>query len=211
MGEQIKGDERLGRINYSGYCEALPKKVTWDGQPLPVWRHDDPEVKQLGEVIRAAWQGGAEAVARDATAPVYLERARVLALATKALQAMGVRCGLGRHEANDPTWDPAYSTIVFVDLPAGQVSWHVHDSEVKLFAHLPPYEAPWDGHTTPAKYARVEAFCSGPIPLTFASPDVVSKVRSGLSAVACGEMGDARRCVEGLGEMLGVEPWGDDE
>lgn len=54
-----------------------------------------------------------------------------------------------------PGWDPAWHGCVFIDTPAGQLSWHYHESEAHLFAGLPPYEKPWDGHSTPEKYARL--------------------------------------------------------
>lgn len=57
-------------------------------------------------------------------------------------------------------WDPAWHGCVFIDLPTGQVSWHFHDREASLFDGLPPYEKPWDGHTTPEKYERVAALQS---------------------------------------------------
>ena len=46
---------------------------------------------------------------------------------------------------------------MFIDLPTGQASWHYHDREAHLFAGLPPYTKPWDGHTTPEKYERLAA------------------------------------------------------
>lgn len=52
-------------------------------------------------------------------------------------------------------WDPQWNGCVFIDTPAGQMSWHYHEREAHLFAGLPPYEKPWDGHTTPEKYERL--------------------------------------------------------
>ena len=54
-----------------------------------------------------------------------------------------------------PGWDEAWHGCVYIDLPVGQASWHFHDSEAHLFAHLPPYENKWDGHTTEEKYERL--------------------------------------------------------
>lgn len=106
--------------------------------------------------------GGLARVAKETADPVYLERARVLAVATKMALALGMRCGLARHPEEDASWEPAWRTIVFLDLPTGQASWHLHDSQVHLFAHLPTYDGgPWDGHSTVEKYARCEAFCLG--------------------------------------------------
>lgn len=52
-------------------------------------------------------------------------------------------------------WDPCWHGCVFIDTPEGQLSWHYHDREADLFAHLPAYDKPWDGHTTPEKYERL--------------------------------------------------------
>jgi hypothetical protein len=85
----------------------------------------------------------------------YTERNRCVAAIARLAIANGWRAGLGSHQGDDLTWDPEWRTIVFIDLPAGQVSWHLHDGEVALFEGLPPYAGTWDGHTTEEKYARV--------------------------------------------------------
>ena len=85
----------------------------------------------------------------------YTERNRCVAAIARLALANGWRAGLGSHQGDDLTWDPEWRTIVFIDLPAGQVSWHLHDSEVALFEGLPPYPGFWDGHTTEEKYARL--------------------------------------------------------
>lgn len=81
----------------------------------------------------------------------YQERNQVVA-ALARLFPSGVR-----KTAIDGWWDPAWQNCVFIDLPTGQVSWHFHDREAHFFVGLPPYEKPWDGHTTPEKYERLAA------------------------------------------------------
>ncbi len=54
-------------------------------------------------------------------------------------------------------WDESWHGCVYIDFPWGQASWHFHDSEAHLFAHLPPYQGQWDGHTTEQKYASIRA------------------------------------------------------
>ncbi len=54
----MSDDQRLGRLNYEGYCDLNPTKTTWDGKPLPTW-------EQLTDQIRAQWQAGAERVLRE--------------------------------------------------------------------------------------------------------------------------------------------------
>lgn len=84
----------------------------------------------------------------------YSERNQCVALAARLALAVGWRTGLGKH-IGEP-WEDDWRNIVFIDLPAGQVSWHIHDSELYLFAFLPPYKGEWDGHTTEEKYHRVK-------------------------------------------------------
>jgi hypothetical protein len=52
-------------------------------------------------------------------------------------------------------WEPEWHNCVYIDTPAGQMSWHYHDSEAMAFADLPDYTKEWDGHTTAEKYERM--------------------------------------------------------
>jgi hypothetical protein len=52
-------------------------------------------------------------------------------------------------------WDEEWHGCVYIDLPTGQASWHYHNNEAHLFAHLPPYEKEWDGHSNEDKYERL--------------------------------------------------------
>ena len=88
---------------------------------------------------------------------VYAERDKCVALIARMAQALGCNVGLGEHPSSDESWMDEWKTIVFVDLPTGQVSFHVHDSERAWFDGLPKYTQPWDGHTTTEKYQRVLA------------------------------------------------------
>lgn len=88
---------------------------------------------------------------RDAA---YRERNQVVAGLARLVVATGGRAWLGQHE-EDPKWDPEWKTIVFIDGPTGQLSWHLHDSDVSLFDGLPHGLNTWDRHDTPTKYERV--------------------------------------------------------
>lgn len=63
----------------------------------------------------------------------------------------------GTKDTNIPGWDPHWHHTVYIDLPTGQVSWHCHDRDRGMWAHLKPYQGEWDGHDTPTKYARLSA------------------------------------------------------
>lgn len=88
---------------------------------------------------------------RDAA---YTERNRLVAALAHMIRAGHGQAWLAQHE-DDPNWDPEWRTIVFIEGPTGQLSWHLHDSDVPLFDGLPHGENRWDGHTTPEKYERV--------------------------------------------------------
>ncbi len=78
----------------------------------------------------------------------YAERNKLVAALARLYPS-----GIARTDI--PKWDPEWHGCVYIDSPAGQLSWHFHDSEAYLFASLPPYEKPWDGHTTDEKYERL--------------------------------------------------------
>lgn len=85
----------------------------------------------------------------------YHERDQCVALIARMARALGCPVGTTRHPDSDTSWEDDWRTIVFIELPSGQVSWHFHDSEKDLVADLPAYEPSWDGHTTQEKYRRV--------------------------------------------------------
>lgn len=89
--------------------------------------------------------------AKDAA---YTERDRLVCALSKAFPSF-----LGRHSPDDVAWDDDWRWIVFVELPTGQASWHIHDSEREWFNHLAVRtgSALWDGHTTEEKYRRLDA------------------------------------------------------
>lgn len=85
---------------------------------------------------------------REAKDAAYRERNQVVAALARLFPS-------GVTKTDIPDWDPEWHGCVFIDLPTGQASWHFHDDDAELFVGLPPYEKPWDGHTTPEKYCRV--------------------------------------------------------
>lgn len=89
----------------------------------------------------------------------YMERNRCVVLIARMALALGWCAGVGEHEDKPgQQWDDDWRTIIFVDLPAGQVSWHFHDSHREMLAGLPKYLGRWDGHDVAEKYRRVADF-----------------------------------------------------
>lgn len=78
----------------------------------------------------------------------YEERNRVVA-------ALAAHYPSGITRTDIPGWDAEWHGCVYIDTPVGQLSWHYHDSQAHLFAHLPAYAGSWDGHDTPEKYRRL--------------------------------------------------------
>jgi hypothetical protein len=91
-----------------------------------------------------------EAREREATTAAYRERNQLVALLSTLFPS-------GKATTAIDGWDEAWHGCVYIDFPWGQASWHYHTDDAWMFAHLPPYTKPWDGHTTKAKYAAIAA------------------------------------------------------
>jgi hypothetical protein len=82
----------------------------------------------------------------------YTERNRVVAVLARV-------CPSGIRKTDIEGWDDEWNQCVYIDMPCGQGSWHYTNEHAHLFANLPPYTKPYDGHTTEVKYARMEQMC----------------------------------------------------
>ncbi len=106
-----------------------------------------------------AWQAAKSESAAEIAAlkaqkdGAYLERNRCVALIAQMAIALGLKAGKARTAIEG--WSDDWHGCIYIDLPAGQVSWHYHDSQAFLFDALPAYEGKWDGHDTEEKYRRV--------------------------------------------------------
>ena len=128
-------------------------------------RHYEMFVDDEGNLASMPDENGLYANADEAEARIaelekqkdraYQERNRLVA----ALTYIFPNCSLGLHPAESTEWDADWRNIVYIETPHGQLSWHIHDSELPLFSHLPRSNVQWDGHTTEEKYNRL-ARCS---------------------------------------------------
>lgn len=76
---------------------------------------------------------------------VYRDRAHLIALLTTHYPAI-----VGRDPAA-PDWP-----VVYIETPAGQLSWHIAPDDMDLFSHLRGTDRnPWDGHSTDEKHRRI--------------------------------------------------------
>lgn len=104
------------------------------------------DVKQLKEASDLQNVQLAKAILAKDNA--YSERDHLVAALSKCFPSW-----LGRHEGE---WEDDWRWIVYINISIGQVSWHIHDSELPLFSHLQIGPEKWDGHTTEEKYQRME-------------------------------------------------------
>jgi hypothetical protein len=97
------------------------------------------------------------AAAEAAKNGAYSERNKLVALLASLFPS-----SMERHEGAE--WEDDWRWVVFIDLPTGQVSWHIHDSELPLFGHVKSQGArTWDGHTNGEKWARVRRAAGQPL------------------------------------------------
>ena len=80
----------------------------------------------------------------------YKERNRLVLFLARCFPSH--RC---RHPESDTSWERDWMNIICVHGPAGQMAWHIHDSELPMFEHLRLEESHWDGHTADEKYERL--------------------------------------------------------
>lgn len=170
-----------GQVAYEAYCAAGGGKSLVSGAPLPAWDEQD-------ERIRVAWNRAGAAVCDDIIGDglpgselaamgklhdeLAEERSMRLHLATEVNELREERDKAYRERARLVAYlsaiypaelAPAESDsgawwLVFVETPAGQMSWHLHEDDLELFPHLlnrPETGVEWDGHTTEVKYGRL--------------------------------------------------------
>jgi len=84
------------------------------------------------------------------TQQAYFDRNQaVMALARLALMN-GYDVGI-QTDPDEPGWP-----VLLIDLPTGQVSWHLPETE--LCGEWPDYTKPWDGHDSELKRRRMDRF-----------------------------------------------------
>ncbi|MFH1740694.1 MAG: hypothetical protein ABIH23_16925 [bacterium] len=97
----------------------------------------------------------------DAKNVAYAERNKMVAALSFIFPSH-----MKRHPDSDTEWEDDWRNIVCIHGPAGQMTWHIHDSERYLFSHLIPDQlglgaCEYDGHTTEQKYRRLRESVRG--------------------------------------------------
>jgi hypothetical protein len=156
--DEKTADKRISDESY--YAHGGEPPVDDDGEPLACMISndcaslDDLRFIALARTLMPKLLEERESLLATKNA-VYTERDKCVALIAAMAKALGYVVGRGEHPADDTTWDVEWRNIVYIDLPTGQVSFHIHDRELPWFEGLASYGASWDGHTTEEKYARV--------------------------------------------------------
>lgn len=78
----------------------------------------------------------------------YHDRNLVVQLAAKLAIQCGLKAGIRERQGQWP--------ILYIDLPTGQVSWHIPADE--LIPGLPDFPDTWDGHDLKTKRNRLIDF-----------------------------------------------------
>ncbi len=87
---------------------------------------------------------------------LYTERALLIRALAKALPSLSTQYGL-KLDPERTDSDP-WRYVFFIDLPTGQVSWHIHINDLVLLEDIPTYRGTWDGHSDSEKIDRLKAF-----------------------------------------------------
>ena len=82
----------------------------------------------------------------------YFDRNQAAMLVAKLAQKAGMNVGVG-IDPDEPLWP-----VLYVDLPTGQVSWHMPQNELSVV--FPLYEGKWDGSSVEEKRTRIAEFLS---------------------------------------------------
>jgi len=86
---------------------------------------------------------------------LYVERAWCVIAFARAAQAGGCLVGF---QLDVSLAEPHLWPVLFVDLPTGQVSWHLSPRDRQDASDIGEYPGAWDGHTTEEKYRRLNAW-----------------------------------------------------
>lgn len=79
----------------------------------------------------------------EATNRAYTQRAIAAVAFAHTVLALGGTAGIGRDNREDQPDN--WRVVLYVDTPAGQLSWHIAPNDQAMIQGLPNYTKPWDG------------------------------------------------------------------
>ena len=90
------------------------------------------------------------------TARLESARANRLRVIDEKLQLVSLLSRVWPSHLSPTTRGGAWSHVVCIHSPAGQLAWRLTDDEMPLFAHLTETATDWDKHSAEDKAARIE-------------------------------------------------------
>ncbi len=172
MIEQLADKEHASWARWMKYlfdqCKAQPDgslrlplrfALHWQRQVVTPYatlseREKQSDREEVAHILPIIDEALAKAV--DTRNKAYAERNMCVALIARLAEMLGYKVGMKQHEGEE--WEDEWRHVIFIDLPTGQLSWHLHDSELENFPGIVPYLKEWDKHTTEEKYQRIAAF-----------------------------------------------------
>jgi len=147
--------ERLGKMMY-GYEELSPRErydtivdnleAMYDGLQESLDKEErradilEQRVDSLLEETTAMSQACQQQ--REATDTAYTQRAIAAIAFAHTVLALGGSAGVGQDDREDQEDD--WRVVLYIDTPAGQMSWHIAPLDQPMLEGLPAYEKPWD-------------------------------------------------------------------
>jgi len=96
-----------------------------------------------------------DATTKDQLDGLYAERNLCVAALANMAQQLGYKTWIRL----DTTGEVGYQHILFIQLPTGQVSWHLKDDELANFPNVElSNQISYDGHDTTEKYNRLKGY-----------------------------------------------------
>jgi hypothetical protein len=79
----------------------------------------------------------------ERTQRAYTERTIVAVALAKFALSQGFKAGTGLDDNIE--WDDDWRVVLYVNTPAGQMSWHIAPDDQHMLEGLPAYDGKWDG------------------------------------------------------------------
>ena len=96
------------------------------------------DVKQAHAELKQ-WRDGTQ----DNLNQAYTERNILASIACKMAIALGFKAGIGKD--NNEDWDDEWRNLIYIELPNGQISYHIAPHDLSVIKDLPEYDGKWDG------------------------------------------------------------------
>jgi hypothetical protein len=93
---------------------------------------------------------------REATDMAYTQRAIAAVAFAHTVLLMGGTAGVGQDDRQDQAEE--WRVVLYVDTPAGQLSWHIAPADQPMLAGLPEYKGKWSGSSNSSNTEFYKSF-----------------------------------------------------